>query len=130
MRYLFDHSSLPCELIDFCCYLRGFNASVVSHLFLLIDFSRIVVVNAWALSGPFSPIYQLTLFCFQLPIVFSYQCSGFNVQNYVLRSTVVGNVQSSSDFSRDTIQLAPSIESNVPYQDVIVQMFRGDSSSP
>ena len=130
MRCLFDHSSLLCELIDFCCHLRGLNALVASHVFLLIDFSRTVVVNVWALSGPFSPIYQLTLFCFQLPIVFSYYCPGRNVQSCVLCSTVVGNVQSSSDFSRDTIQLAPSVESNVPYQDVIIQMFRGDSSSP
>ena len=124
MRYLFDHSSLPRELIDIYCYLRGVNASVACLVFFSIDSSLTVVVNVWALSGPFSPCCCLILFCFQLPMFRS------NVQIYVLRSTVVGNVQSSCDFSRDTIQLAPSIESNVPYQDVIVQMFRRYSSSP
>ena len=42
----------------------------------------------------------------------------------------MGNVQPCCDFSRDAIQLAPSIESNVSYQDVIVHMFRRYSSSP
>ncbi len=53
--YCFDLSSLRRELIDFCCYLRGFNASAASHVFFSIDFSLTVVVNVWALSGPFSP---------------------------------------------------------------------------
>ena len=53
--YCFDFSSLRRELIDFHCYLRGFNASVASHVFFSIDFSLTVVVNVWALSGPFSP---------------------------------------------------------------------------
>ena len=53
--YCFDFSSLRRELIDFRCYLRGFNASVASHAFFSIDFSLTVVVNVWALSGPFSP---------------------------------------------------------------------------
>ena len=137
VRYSIDHSSLPCELIDICCYLRGVNASVACLVFFSIDSSLTVVVNVWALSGPFSPCCCLILFCF------SYQCSvsvtnvqfqlpmfRWNVQVYVLSSTVMGNVQPCCDFSRDAIQLAPSIESNVPYQDVIVQMFRRYSSSP
>ena len=53
--YCFDFSSLRRELIDFRCYLRGFNASVASHVFFSIDFSLTVVVNVWASSGPFSP---------------------------------------------------------------------------
>ena len=66
MRYLFDHSSLPRELIDICCYLRGVNASVACLVFFSIDSSLTVVVNVWALSGPFSPIYRLILFCFSV----------------------------------------------------------------
>ena len=72
----FDHSSLSRELIDICCYLRGFNASVACLVFILIDFSRTVVVNVWALSGPFSPsclilvLFSVTNFSyqFQLPM--------------------------------------------------------------
>ncbi len=48
-------SSLRRELIDFCRYLRGFNAPVASHVFFSFDLSRTVVVNVWALSEPFSP---------------------------------------------------------------------------
>jgi len=124
VRYSFDHSSLPCELIDICCYLRGVNASVACLVFFSIDSSLTVVVNVWALSGPFSPCYCFDFVLLQLPMF------RWNVQVYVLSSTVMGNVQPCCDFSRDAIQLAPSIESNVPHQDVIVQMFRGDSSSP
>lgn len=69
VRYLFDHSSLPRELIDICCYLRGVNASVACLVFFSIDSSLTVVVNVRALSGPFSPCCCLILFCF------SYQCS-------------------------------------------------------
>jgi hypothetical protein len=144
VRYSFDHSSLPCELIDICCYLRGVNASVACLVFFSIDSSLTVVVNVWALSGPFSPCCCFDFVLFQLPMFsFSYQCSvsvtnvqfqlpmfRWNVQVYVLSSTVMGNVQPCCDFSRDAIQLAPSIESNVPYQDVIVHMFRRYSSSP
>ena len=43
--YWFDFSSLRRELIDFHCCLRGFNASVASHVLLSFDFSRTVVVN-------------------------------------------------------------------------------------
>ncbi len=53
--YCFDFSSLRREIIDFCCYLHGFNVPVVSHVSIPIDFSLTVVVNVWALSGPFSP---------------------------------------------------------------------------
>ena len=57
--YCFDYSSLRRELIDSCCYLRGFNAPVASHVSFSIDFGLTVVVNVWALSGPFSPSYWL-----------------------------------------------------------------------
>jgi hypothetical protein len=57
--YCFDFSSIRRELIDSCCYLRGFNAPVASHVFFSVDFSLAVVVNVWALSGPFSPSYWL-----------------------------------------------------------------------
>jgi hypothetical protein len=53
-------------LIDICCYLRGFNASVACLVFILIDFSRTVVVNVWALSGPFSPNCVFVWFVFSL----------------------------------------------------------------
>ena len=124
VRYSFDHSSLPCELIDICCYLRGVNASVACLVFFSIDSSLTVVVNVWALPGPFSPCCCFDFVLFQLPMF------RWNVQVYVLSSTVMGNVQPCCDFSRDAIQLAPSIESNVPYQDVIIHMFRRYSSSP
>ena len=64
VRYSFDHSSLQRELIDICCYLRGFNASVACLVFFSIDSSLTVVVNVRALSGPFSPcfcLFQLTV---------------------------------------------------------------------
>ena len=97
----------------------------------LVDFSRTVVVNVWALSGPFSPSCGLVFALFSVTnVLFSYHCSSCDVQVYDLCSTVVGYVQSCSYFSRDTIQLAPSIESNVPHQDVIVQVLRGYPSSP
>ena len=100
------------------------NASVASHVFFSIDSSLTVVVNVWALSGPFSPCCCFGFVLFQLPMF------RWNVKVYVLSSTVMGNVQPCCDFSRDAIQLAPSIESNVSYQDVIVHMFRRYSSSP
>ncbi len=60
---------------------------------------------------------QLLMFVSVTDVLFSYWCSFqlpmfFSVSD--LCSTVVGYVQSCSYFSRDTIQLAPSIESNVP----------------
>ncbi len=105
--YCLDFSSLRRELIDSCCYLRGFNAPVAGHV-----------------------SFQLTsALPMDLCFAFSNQCSSYDVQVYVRCSTVVGYVQSCSDFSRGAIQLAPSIESNVPHQDVIVQMFSGYPSS-
>ncbi len=44
---IIDFSSLRRELIDFHCYLRGFNAPVTCHVFFSFDFSRTVVVNVW-----------------------------------------------------------------------------------
>ncbi len=62
--FAFDLSSLQREWIDFCCYLRGFNASVACLALFSIDFSLTVVVNVRALSGPFSPSCWLIVVLF------------------------------------------------------------------
>ncbi len=74
VRYLFDHSSLQRELIDICCYLRGVNASVACLVFFSIDSGLTVVVNVWALSGPFSPCCCLIFVLFSVTNV-QIECS-------------------------------------------------------
>ncbi len=99
--YCFDFSSLQRELIDFYCYLRGFNASVVSHVFFSIDFSLTVVVNVWALSGPFSPS------CWVVCILFSVTNVLFMMYKFMFYAPQLWGMSSPAAISR-------VIRSNLP----------------